>query len=411
MKKEERDIIDDLFREKLHGFEAETTHDDWEAIASRLPEPKSIPLRRRWPYWAAAAVVSLFVICTGIYFTQNQPVDPTIAKQIEKETSRLESQIAEDKQDKTIAPSSVVEKEPELIAVNKQPQQHSTIQQTGTTLLSHAPEIKTIHIAELPTIIEAKTPDLAVETPTNISNIPVVTDISPIAQPVKATKTSSRKWSFGAGAGGLTQSAGNVVNTYALRSNTYINDDRLLALNAVSDVGKSPKTNIKHRTPISFGVSVSRHLNDRFSLQSGLSYAMVTSDWETMATVYNNKTRQRLHFLGIPLSVSYKIAEWNRFNFYASAGGQAEVNVAGKERVKSYFEDKQIGVDTKNVRMKEWQWSVNARVGVSYPIIRYISAFAEVGAAYYFDNGSKIETVYSDKSFNVNPQIGIRLGF
>lgn len=188
-------------------------------------------------------------------------------------------------------------------------------------------------------------------------------------------------------------------------------DTKLLALNAVADDGKAPKTNIKHKTPVSFGISASRQLNDRFSLQTGLTYSMLTSDWETQAEIYNNKTRQRLHFIGIPLSVSYKIAEWNRFRLYASAGGQTEVNVAGKERVKSYFENQQTGVNSRNVRMKEWQWSVNARVGVSYPIVRFVSAFAEVGAVYYFDNGSNMETIYSDKEFNVNPQFGIRFGF
>ena len=63
------------------------------------------------------------------------------------------------------------------------------------------------------------------------------------------------------------------------------------------------------------------------------------------------------------------------------------------------------------IRMKEWLWSVNAGVGVSYPIIRFVSAFAEIGASYYFDNGSKIETIHSEKPFNVNLQIGFRLGF
>jgi hypothetical protein len=61
--------------------------------------------------------------------------------------------------------------------------------------------------------------------------------------------------------------------------------------------------------------------------------------------------------------------------------------------------------------MKEWQWSVNARTGVSYPIVRFAHAFAEVGAAYYFSNGSRIETVYSDKAFNLSPRVGIRFGF
>jgi hypothetical protein len=221
-----------------------------------------------------------------------------------------------------------------------------------------------------------------------------------------------RKWSFGTGMG-FTQSSGEVVNTYVLRSSNYIEDEELLSLNAASDqnLGKMPRTNIQHKTPISFGFSASRYLNNRFSLQTGLVYSLLISNWETQATAYNNKTKQTLHFIGIPLSLSYKIAEWNRFRIYASVGMQADMNIAGRLQVKKYSNNLQIGVTHINQRMKEWQWSVNARAGISYPLIPYVSVFGEAGAAYYFDNGSSIETIYSDKAFNISPQIGLRLSF
>ena len=62
-------------------------------------------------------------------------------------------------------------------------------------------------------------------------------------------------------------------------------------------------------------------------------------------------------------------------------------------------------------RMKEWLWSVNGKVGVSYPIIRFVSAFGEVSANYYFDNGSTIETIHSEKPFTIGFNMGFRLGF
>ena len=89
------------------------------------------------------------------------------------------------------------------------------------------------------------------------------------------------------------------------------------------------KTDIHHKTPIGVGISISRYLNNRFSLQTGLTYSYLRSEWSTNNT-YHIENDQRLHFIGIPLSLTYKIAEWNRFMFYASAGGMAEVNVAGK---------------------------------------------------------------------------------
>jgi hypothetical protein len=231
--------------------------------------------------------------------------------------------------------------------------------------------------------------------------------------PPERRTPSSRKWGFGMGLGGLTQNSGEVVNTYVLRSSNYLEDEELLVLNAASDqnLGKLPRTNIKHKTPISFGLSVSRMLHNRFSLQTGLVYSLLLSDWETQATAYNNKTRQTLHFVGIPLSLSYKIAEWNHFQVYASAGMLSEVNVAGRLKVRQFSGGLQTGIFYVNQRMKEWQWSVNARAGISYPFIPHISAFAEIGGTYYFDNGSDMEMIYSDKPFNINPQVGFRLSF
>ena len=172
-----------------------------------------------------------------------------------------------------------------------------------------------------------------------------------------------------------------------------------------------PKTDVHHKTPVSFGIGVSRYLNNRFSLQTGINYSYLSSDWVTNGTAYHGKVKQKLHFIGIPLSVAYKIAEWKRFQVYAAAGGMAEVNVTGKQETKFFMDATEVSRDVEHVRMKEWLWSVNARAGISYPIIRFVSAFAEVGAAYYFDNGSDIETIHSEKPFNVNLQFGFRLGF
>ena len=149
------------------------------------------------------------------------------------------------------------------------------------------------------------------------------------------------------GVGG-TENSGNTVNTYVLRSNSFVEDEKLLSMNALSDAaqGKEPKTNVEHKTPVSFGLSVSRQLNNRFSLQTGLTYSFLASSWETQASTYNKEILQRLHFIGIPVSLTYTIADWNRFRFYASAGAQAEFNIAGRERTKSFFAGQQISVNT-----------------------------------------------------------------
>ena len=222
----------------------------------------------------------------------------------------------------------------------------------------------------------------------------------------------SRKWGFGMGAGGFSVGSANTIQGSVLK-NANVNEAQLDLFNAASNNNLStntPKTNVRHKTPVSFSVGVSRYLADRWSLQTGLSYSFLVSEWTTNG-VYRGETKQKLHFLGIPLSVVYRIAEWNRLQIYAAAGGMAEVNLTGTSTTTLYSGTENLGRVRDRVRMHEWYWSVNARAGVSYPLFRFLSAYAEVGAAYYFDNGSDIETVHSDKPFNVSFDLGLRLGF
>ncbi|MDR1258195.1 MAG: PorT family protein [Tannerellaceae bacterium] len=401
------DELEDVFRKKLRDMEAETSPDDWDNIVNRLPGGKVIPLRRRWAYWAAAVIAVLLTGGGGTYLALRTDTGIMITKQNTPDFP----------QKALTAPSVITPVMPEatnnqilVAAANTQSARRSVAN------VSVKPEEETI-MTEITQ--DTAIPEDSGETEENTQDIPAVepviqTETTTSSQSTQTTNSTvtTRKWGFGMGVGGLTQNSGEVVNTYVLRGSN-IEDEELLAINAPSDqnLGKLPRTNIKHRTPISFGLSVNRSLNNRFSLQTGLVYSLLISDWETQATAYNNKTRQTLHFVGVPLYLSYKITEWNRFLVYASAGIQAQVNVSGRLTVKGFSDDLQTSMSHINQRMKEWQWSAGVHTGVSYPLFPYVSAFAEIGAVYYFDNGSEIKTIYSDKAFNISPQIGFRLNF
>ena len=88
-----------------------------------------------------------------------------------------------------------------------------------------------------------------------------------------------------------------------------------------------------------------------------------------------------------------------------------EWNVAGSIDTDYYYGNEMVNTLHASVRMKEWQWSVNARTGASYPLLRYLSAYVEGNANYYFDNGSAIETIRSEKPFYVSLQTRVRIGF
>lgn len=422
MKEKDRDIWDNAIRSKLDDFEAETMPGDWDAIADRLPGKAPVPLRRTLRYWVAAAIISLLVVSGGIYMFDQDIRNTPVAQEIERQNEVIDSQLKEslaeepvlaEKQDVTPGEETV---SIPVIAKARIGKERSGQPVMASVVMTRAtPEDVVVVPSPENTVMEADEPVAEV---VNDEVCVVKEDVlitksdtrerSGISTSrIKRKSTTGRKWGFGMGGGGFSMGADNLVPQYVTNSSMF-KSESLTNLNAVKET--LPETDIQHKAPIGLGLSISRYLNKRFALQTGVAYSYLRSEWSTNST-YHIENDQRLHFIGIPLSVTYKIAEWNRLMFYASAGGMAEVNVAGKRRLKLFADDNEISSQSEHVRMKEWLWSVNTRVGMSYPIIRFVSAFAEVGAAYYFDNGSEIETIHSEKPFNVSLQFGFRFGF
>lgn len=421
MKEKDRDIVDDLFRSKLQGFEVDTMPGDWEAISNRLPGKAPVPFRRTLRYWAAAAVVSLLVATGSVYLFNPDKEHIPVASIIREKTDTIERELAEQATEpvKPVESSDVNVVNPVAVV--------SSVKKAAKQVLVQAPAAVSFRMSaveepvavlsdEASSSVSSENESVKVEEDKAVVQSDVelrsagatelIADASPI---VTEKKAPIKRWGFGMGGGSVTAGTTNSVNTYAFR-NTLLADPALMEFNSPYFDKEAPRTNIDHKTPVTVGMGVSYYLNDRFSLQSGLNYTFLSSEWETNGE-YHNETKQKLHFIGIPLSLSYKIAEWKRVQFYAAAGAMAEINVAGKLKTKTYKGDELIGRDSERIRMRESMWSVNARVGASYPLLRFLSVYAEAGAGYYFDNGSNIETIRSEKPFNVNLQAGFRFGF
>lgn len=412
MNNKERDQIDDLFRDSLYNFEAETDPADWAAIESRLPEQgKVVSFHKMIKYWSAAAAILAIAVSTGIFMLKDNVPEQNIQVQT-YDTAKPQSPV-----EKRALPQNNI---PELSKLEAHVVPEKEIKNPKLALTSYTVqipededsgyEIKPVEYS----VSENKTKDAETARTGKIQTRAAAAKKISASETVRQEKNKAkpRRWGFGMGGGSITAGSNNTLQTSVLK-NTLVDDSDLDILNAASNNSLSanvPSTNVSHKMPISFGLGVSYYLNDRWSLQSGLNYSMIVSDWASSG-IYHGETRQKLHFIGVPLSVSYKIAEWNKFRWYVSAGGMAEMNVAGKTKTTLYSGTEKMGTLSEHTRMKELYWSLNANTGISYPIIRFVSAYAEVGASYYFDNGTEIETIHSDKPFNVNLSVGLRLGF
>ncbi|MBE6301088.1 MAG: PorT family protein [Parabacteroides distasonis] len=399
MKMRERDTFEDLFRSKLQQLEVDTGGSDWEQIVDRLPKKKVF---LRMPTYAVTAIAAalLFLFVIGTFFIPSQKKNVLVEvdrKNIFRGSKNIESSVIKD------APSMVLAKVSEEPLTNRQ-------KQVSNAFIGKDKEIVCslgLDVAPVDTFVYAELSFKNKNTKNIDSAVFVVSSLKRDQLSV-GKERKIKRWSFGMGGGSVTMGSSNPL-TSSFAKNIY-SSPNLLRLSSPYVQEEVPKTNVRHKFPISVGVGVSYRLNNRFSLHSGLNYTYLSSEWEVYA-VYHDEVKQKLHFVGIPLSLSYKMAEWKDFQFYTTAGVMAEINVAGKQSAKIFSGNELLRVQTDRIRMKELLWSLNARVGVDYPLFRFLSLYAEAGVDYYIDNGSLIETIRSEKPFNVNLQAGFRFGF
>ncbi len=403
--KEIRDQWEEDIRNKLLDFEVETDDADWEAIASRLPANNQVGLRKAFRYWIGAAAAIAAVLLGGIAFYDHTSVtDLQVNESARMEGNRSNAVRPNVGTPAVVAATPVVPSHP--ATSRRSIHASAPIARASVHLATPTEEIVTETFAEEEAANEAPTTPQTKAT----ASATVEGEAAQRTAPQPKKKTRSKGWSFGMGAGSLSLGTDQIVPQYVTNS-ASLRNDRLQSMNDLgAQVMNLPKTDIHHKTPIGLGLSVSKQLSERFFLLTGLNYSYLRSSWSTNGT-YHTETDQRLHFIGLPLSVAYRIAQWDRLSLYATAGGMAEVNVAGKQHIELFSDDISIMKQTEHVRMKEWLWSVNGKIGLSYPVVRFVSAFAEVGASYYFDNGSAIETIHSEKPFNVSFNVGLRFGF
>lgn len=156
---------------------------------------------------------------------------------------------------------------------------------------------------------------------------------------------------------------------------------------------------VKHHFPISVGVQVGWGVTECLRINTGVVYTKVSSDFINSSYNTTQVTTQTLHYVGVPVNISYDFWQTKRFKTYVTAGGEADFNV------KNHTESDGEVMASKHDRT---QWSANASLGAQFDIIPQLGIYVEPGAKYYFDNGSQIENTFKDKKLNFNLQFGLR---
>lgn len=413
----------------MTDYEIDEPGNLWDAIESQRADASSAsrPMKRPVMRWvkrsiAAAAMIAV-VISVGVYLI-NLKQDAFQAPLLTKVTDNSVSSLENPPQNTMV--HTVRDKQPSktLIAQNILPAHDSDMLPPGPSVQKEVqPETVDNHPYENrdnPSVVEEKTvkPN---DTPERADRIekqrfPSKTDNGSISIIHKKTSTS-RNVSVSIYSSGGTGSALN----YNSKADVFVAvgvgpdasdwaDNPSLGI-LVFNKGKDIKTDIRHRLPIRAGVSFTYNLNERFGIETGLSYTNLISDVKEGSESHYYTGEQELHYIGIPLNLKYRVFSWKRLDLYASAGMLAEKCVSAKLDKDFIIDHQKKGRESENLSEKPMQWSVNASVGVQCNLIHSIGIFAEPGISYYFNDRTNIQTIYKEKPLNFNLNLGIRFTF
>lgn len=170
---------------------------------------------------------------------------------------------------------------------------------------------------------------------------------------------------------------------------------------------KEVYTDVKHRQPMTVGISANYSIDDKWSIRSGLTYTALSSRLRSGSDHYYYSSEQMLHNIGVPLDISYCVWRNEKLSVYFSAGGMVEKNVSGKLITDYIIDNKLESTKKEDLSIDQLQWSLNTSLGIQYNLTKRIGLYLEPGASYYLKNKSEIETIYKEKPLNLSLRFGL----
>ncbi len=431
------DDIRKQFQEKFNDFKAEVPADGWDRLEDALNAAPVIPMpRRRWRY-AISAVAAVLLLIIGSLLLVQQPWDQSAPLLTES------SDLTESATQTTTPVPSTLEMEPERIAGGSEQlevtsKQHGITKTGGQPLLvtesrvrpekyairtmpsSGITTVRTHHErveqavaamdaralnSEITSLERRNQPELPAMAATNHEGLPAGFSRSKERKPILLAV---------AGRGGLTSYQQTVNTPMTLRAaSDAVNQPEEETKNIFVPQNTADNVSeMEHDQPISIGITVSKEIVEHLYIETGLVYSYLYSKVRNASANYEEKENQRLHYIGVPVNVNYNVISLNKLNVYASVGGMIEKDVHGDFRGigegEAMTNSRSERMEVRPISQRNPQISVNAGVGISYPVYNRLRLYGKIGGSYYFDANNEYKTIYSDRKIVMDLNVGIR---
>ena len=176
---------------------------------------------------------------------------------------------------------------------------------------------------------------------------------------------------------------------------------------------QDPLTETKHHErPLTLQLSLSRQLNSHWSLSTGLSYTRMKSTFESGNENTIILRTQRLHYLGIPLKLGYRIVGGNRWNLYTTGGVQLDIPVSARLTTQYIYGGSYAPIgnspDIDATLSAPWQWSVGVGIGAQYQIVPHLNVYLEPSLNYFIPTSTDVESYRTEHPFDLSLPFGLR---
>ncbi|MBR1447566.1 MAG: outer membrane beta-barrel protein [Prevotella sp.] len=387
----------DQLRDRLADHQAPVNDDLWADIEARLdqaaPTPRPLLRRLRWPAVAAAAVALLLGSSTLLLWdgSESEPHMMATAPVAPIETDELiTAQVPADEPVTAQVPAD----EPVTAQVRaNQPSRSATevtAEPTNEEAETTPTEQEETETPERADTLRAPTMPSPHRTTTPTPTPHITHQQKPLLAATFYTENGFADW----------QQSERVLMSREMAdrfaASEYANGSRAQSPVWLADFEERQH----HDRPLTLGLRVSYSLNSRLSLSSGLVYTRLHSEFTTVMRGEGVERQQTLHYVGLPLSVQYRLLRYRRFSLYASAGTEVDWNVSARLSTQ--------GTTTDGERDR-CQWSFCGSMGMAYDLTPALSVYAEPGIHHYPDNHSTVQNYFKDRPTAFSLQMGLRL--
>ena len=165
-----------------------------------------------------------------------------------------------------------------------------------------------------------------------------------------------------------------------------------------------------HDKPITLGLAVNKNIGKHWSLETGLKYSYLKSYFTLGTGNYRVDKEQKLHYIGIPVKLSYQFMAYKKLSAYGSAGASIHIPLSGKTYA-DYVVGGKSGYATDWKTTPSIQWTVNTNIGIQYQFAPKLTLFVEPTLNWYIPNGSEVKNTWTERPFTLTVPFGIRLSW